>query len=1016
MAKGLKRKRQSPQIGPSKKRKLENSTSDVGKKLVVSRRLRNKKPKTIPSTLTKISDNKVQTRQSIKLLTPVKPDLATPAKANVVKHSKSQNKEVKNVKKSQRNIQKKVNKKVNLESLRKELMEAVESGNTLVVTRLLNDNQTAKFYTPNLLHEALVTASRLGHISLVFLLVEAGASVNKKHSTYGSPLLAAVEHGYIDVAKILLKNGAGVGMKSKNGDTALMLAVKKGYSTWIVKYLISYGAVVNEKNKQGKTPAMISIEKCDFNTLMILINSGADLEMKDNKGKSALMYASENKCLDFVKLLSESRFHPSSMLKKVIEKNSVPMLKHLLRCNFIHIDCMEIDGETVLIAALKKGRLNSWQPQYVASYEMIQLIVENVHEINTKGSNGIRPLALAAASGRCNIVQLLLDNGADVNGRDKYDKMTALMHAAKYGHKDVIKLLMKNKAAINLSGDYENSALTYALEGGHVPSAVLLLSLGATINARRDFSVAAGKDRFHSVKLLLQHIDISQVDVSVLSTAVQGSSYKTTELLIDSGMDVNALTFTGETLLMEASSKEMVELLLRKGALVSKKGLGDQTALIKFSDGLSYDANEEEQDKIIEILLKHNADPNEANSEGYTPLIKAALHDREGCAKLLLEAGADVNRATSRGHTAMMLAAQRGSTNILKLLLEKGACINVQAKDGQTALMFAAMNGYTDSAQLLLDAGADVNVEDNDGNTALLLSTEEEVVKQLLTAGADVNKQNKKGLSSLMYAARSRRLSLLWILVQAGADVCAFDSDKKESALSIVLQSSVLNEEEFSCIETLVTAGAAKVYSSHCDVTLARMIIHNKRKIVSLFLTNGGAPSSVCLDCLRDYHCFTKSFCDRLYSLLLSPLDIALICGNIDISNYLVNNWFLVESDLTQDAVFRDILVELNRDNSLLFLDSFLAQPFPLYKLAFVTVSDALKTGPDRENRIKGTKLPSLLQNKLSFKSETEKLEDCPADAFGQMLRVSNLIPYRDSYSLSPSNDIFSTSDSDDWF
>ncbi len=52
----------------------------------------------------------------------------------------------------------------------------------------------------------------------------------------------------------------------------------------------------------------------------------------------------------------------------------------------------------------------------------------------------------AAKRGQTDIVQALLEAGADINAKDKYGKTTALMFAAANGHTDVVELLKKARA------------------------------------------------------------------------------------------------------------------------------------------------------------------------------------------------------------------------------------------------------------------------------------------------------------------------------------------------------------------------------------------------------------------------------------------------------------------------------------------------------------------------------------------------------------------------------------------
>jgi ankyrin repeat protein len=114
----------------------------------------------------------------------------------------------------------------------------------------------------------------------------------------------------------------------------------------------------------------------------------------------------------------------------------------------------------------------------------------------------------------------------------------------------------------------------------------------------------------------------------------------------------------------------------------------------------------------IDLLLKNGANPNQADSAGYTPVmwtIGKSGGDRGArvqMLKLLLKSGADPNLKASStyGWTPLIEAAELGQAEMVSTLLSFGAQVNATNNAGQIALQ------YTDEveiAQLLIGAGAD---------------------------------------------------------------------------------------------------------------------------------------------------------------------------------------------------------------------------------------------------------------------------------------------------------------------
>ena len=111
-------------------------------------------------------------------------------------------------------------------------------------------------------NQTLLTAAVMnGKIRTVDLLLNAGASPDKKNGLNQYPLFLAIQaakrannHTGLSVIQSLLKAGAQLNITDENGQTPLMMAAKNG-QTQIMDLLISAGADKNMKDKAGKTAA-----------------------------------------------------------------------------------------------------------------------------------------------------------------------------------------------------------------------------------------------------------------------------------------------------------------------------------------------------------------------------------------------------------------------------------------------------------------------------------------------------------------------------------------------------------------------------------------------------------------------------------------------------------------------------------------------------------------------------------------------------------------------------------------
>jgi len=129
--------------------------------------------------------------------------------------------------------------------------------------------------------------------------------------------------------------------------------------------------------------------------------------------------------------------------------------------------------ETALIEAASHGHT-----------EIVELLIERGADVNMKGEAWYGPLHVASAGGYVDTVQLLLEHGADVN-LFHHDK--PLHYAAKHGHIEVAEMLLAHGAHLDAKGMDEQTPLGTAVSNGQVEMVKYLLSKGADVNARANY-------------------------------------------------------------------------------------------------------------------------------------------------------------------------------------------------------------------------------------------------------------------------------------------------------------------------------------------------------------------------------------------------------------------------------------------------------------------------------------------------------------------------------------------------
>lgn len=147
-------------------------------------------------------------------------------------------------------------------------------------------------------------AALWGPFEMVKYLVEHGADVNATDEEGGTPFHRAVESGRLYIVRYLVEHGADVNATDKECWTALHWAARAGNLN-IVKYLVEeHGAKVNATTKGGLTPLHWAARSGFSNTMKYLVEHGADMNKKDEYGKTPLDFEKHEEVEDTVRLYS----------------------------------------------------------------------------------------------------------------------------------------------------------------------------------------------------------------------------------------------------------------------------------------------------------------------------------------------------------------------------------------------------------------------------------------------------------------------------------------------------------------------------------------------------------------------------------------------------------------------------------------------------------------------------------------------------------------------------------------
>lgn len=244
---------------------------------------------------------------------------------------------------------------------------------------------------------ALIAAAQVNALKAGKLLIAHGASVDIRDSYGLTPLTAAVSINALDFAKLLLDNGAKVNRFSTE-TSPLLLAASLNFCQ-MIELLLDRGADINITSPHGSTPLLQAIDHSAQEAACLLIERGANIYVQDKRGYTP------------VRLLAHKGL--SLVLRKLMDAKLLSQL----------------DMEIALMYATIGGHLS-----------LVKHLIYEKMDVNYQAPEGFSLLTLAVMGNYKDIVQFLLEQGADLELRDRMG-LRPLDHAERDGRVEIQKML-----------------------------------------------------------------------------------------------------------------------------------------------------------------------------------------------------------------------------------------------------------------------------------------------------------------------------------------------------------------------------------------------------------------------------------------------------------------------------------------------------------------------------------------------------------------------------------------------
>lgn len=540
----------------------------------------------------------------------------------------------------------------------------------------------------------------------------------------------------IEVLQKFATSPAAVEMENPRGSFALVEAVRlNNYD--LVKYLISQKADTTKVYADGNTILLYALkEKVRDAIIAVLLQNGADVNARDTKNQTPLMLALMANNLDWVNLLLDNFADISSktpngktMLSFALENNVSTEILQALLAKGANVNMTDDDGTVVALKAMSLGR-----------FDVVQLFLQNGADVNLKNQNNENLLTYVLENQVDDeLVKAIFARNTDFVGNlPKYDKPLWKI-LAQQKRTDLLTIALQNMGGGTKADINGEIPVMFAIENQldrDIEDIIFSALNEKEINAHPEFiwKILDNKNPDLWQKIVAKQPDLNIVNADgeyLLHYLIKNDFPLIYLLEIEKNpqLDLQVKDKDGKDALQMAVEKNNLELaqnLVEHGMDVTKPDSNGKQLIETL--GMN-------RDEMTEFLWQNGAQ-NAVSTVTVDDLLRASIVNFNlKLMQYLLDKDPNLKDKDQNGDYPQMVVAKaiashselsqnellQKTEQVLNLLLQNGIDLNWQNSDGETLLIKIAKvksKYYPMFAELLIRMGADADKKDQYNKTA----------------------------------------------------------------------------------------------------------------------------------------------------------------------------------------------------------------------------------------------------------------------------------------------------------